>query len=91
MAEKFGFNLDEVLIGSTGVIGVHLPMEKIRAGLRSIKLIDDGGSDAARAIMTTDVNPKMSAVRYNQSGQTISIGGISKGAGMIHPNLATHA
>ena len=89
VAEKFGFDLDEVLVGSTGVIGVHLPMEKIRAGLRSIKLIDDGGSDAARAIMTTDVNPKMSAVRYSQSGQTISIGGISKGAGMIHPNLAT--
>jgi glutamate N-acetyltransferase/amino-acid N-acetyltransferase len=89
VAEKFGFDVEKVLVASTGVIGVHLPMDKIRAGLGSINLIDDGGADAARAIMTTDVHPKMAAVRYGQAGQTISIGGISKGAGMIHPNLAT--
>ena len=89
VAEKFGVDVDEVLVASTGVIGVHLPMEKLRTGLRSVELIDDGGPDAARAIMTTDLQPKMAAVRYSQAGHTISIGGISKGSGMIHPNLAT--
>ena len=66
-----------------------LPMEKLRAGLRSVELIDDGGADAARAIMTTDLQPKMAAVRYSNAGQTINVGGISKGSGMIHPNLPT--
>ncbi len=89
VAEKFGLDVDEVLVASTGVIGVQLPMEKLRTGLRSIELNDDGGADSARAIMTTDLQPKMAAVRYGSAGHTINIGGISKGSGMIHPNLAT--
>lgn len=89
VAERFGLDVEKVLVASTGVIGVQLPMDKLKAGLASIDLADDGGADAAQAIMTTDVHPKMSAVSYGQAGKTISIGGISKGAGMIHPNLAT--
>jgi glutamate N-acetyltransferase/amino-acid N-acetyltransferase len=78
-----------VLVGSTGVIGVYLPMEKVRAGIQAIRLSSDGGSAAAQAIMTTDTRPKTCAVRLDLSGASVTVGGMAKGSGMIHPNMAT--
>jgi glutamate N-acetyltransferase / amino-acid N-acetyltransferase len=79
------------LVLSTGVIGVPLPLEQITEGLRSAagRLASDGGLDAARAIMTTDTRPKHCAVRFETPAGTITVGGIAKGAGMIHPDMAT--
>ena len=79
------------LVLSTGVIGVPLPLEQITEGLRSAaeRLAPDGGLDAARAIMTTDTRPKHCAVRFETPAGTITVGGIAKGAGMIHPDMAT--
>src|SRR5207247_1322522 len=78
------------LVLSTGVIGIPLPSDKVGAGLRqaAAKLSSGGGIDAARAIMTTDTRPKHCAVRL-EGGTAITIGGIAKGAGMIHPDMAT--
>jgi len=79
------------LVISTGVIGVPLPLEQITEGLRSAarRLAPEGGLDAARAIMTTDTRPKHCAVRFETPAGTITVGGIAKGAGMIHPDMAT--
>ena len=88
-AEKLGIPPTEVLVASTGVIGVHLPMERVRAGIEAIQLSSDGGPTAARAIMTTDTRPKTCAVRVDVGECTVTIGGMAKGAGMIHPNMAT--
>lgn len=81
----------EVLIGSTGVIGKPLPVEKIVIGIGSAakKLSENGGHDAAAAIMTTDLIKKEAAVEITISGKPVRIGGIAKGSGMIHPNMAT--
>jgi glutamate N-acetyltransferase/amino-acid N-acetyltransferase len=84
-AEVAGVAPDEVLVASTGVIGQVLPMERLRAGVGQIKLSGDGGHALARAMMTTDTVPKEGAVR----GGGFTIGGVAKGAGMIHPDLAT--
>ncbi len=88
-ANRLGLRPEEVLIGSTGIIGVELPMALIRAGIRRIELSEDGGHHLARAILTTDSHPKEGAVSFQLRGKTITIGGIAKGAGMIHPNMAT--
>ena len=88
-AAKLGAPADEVLVASTGVIGVHLPMDKIRAGIAAIQLSPTTALDAAQAIMTTDTRPKTCAVRLEIGGKTVTIGGMAKGAGMIHPNMAT--
>ncbi len=79
------------LVLSTGVIGVPLPLDQVAAGLRdaAAHLAPDGGLAAARAIMTTDTRPKHCAVRLDTPGGPITIGGIAKGAGMIHPDMAT--
>ncbi len=79
------------LVLSTGVIGVPLPVEAIAAGLQDAagRLSDAGGPDAARAIMTTDTRPKHCAVRFDTSNGPVTVGGIAKGAGMIHPDMAT--
>src|SRR6267378_5808947 len=79
------------LVLSTGVIGVPLPVDKVGRGLReaAAKLAPAGGVDAARAIMTTDTRPKHCAVRLETPGGPITIGGMAKGAGMIHPDMAT--
>jgi len=81
----------EVLVASTGVIGVPLPMEKVEQGIKSAvsKLSRDGGREAAEAIMTTDTKPKFAALRLELNGGVVHIGGIAKGAGMIAPNMAT--
>src|SRR3989442_566524 len=79
------------LVLSTGVIGVPLPVDLIAAGLReaAARLSADGGPDVARAIMTTDTRPKHCAVRIDTPAGAIIVGGVAKGAGMIHPDLAT--
>jgi glutamate N-acetyltransferase/amino-acid N-acetyltransferase len=86
-ARALGIRAEQVLVLSTGVIGQRLPMEKIRAGVKDAaqKLSPAGGDDAAHAIMTTDTKPKVFAIRNSQ----FAIGGMCKGAGMIHPNMAT--
>ena len=88
-ARHLGLQPEEVLIGSTGIIGVELPMALIRTGIARIELSEDGGHDLARAILTTDTHPKGGSVSFEFQGKTISIGGIAKGSGMIHPNMAT--
>jgi glutamate N-acetyltransferase/amino-acid N-acetyltransferase len=88
-AQKLGLAEDQVLVASTGVIGRRLPMELIRAGIGEINLVPDGGSILARAIMTTDTVPKEAAVRASAGGGEFVVGGIAKGSGMIHPDLAT--
>ncbi len=79
------------LVMSTGVIGVQLPMDKVQRGVQEAvaALSPFGGSDAARAIMTTDTRPKTAGVQVEIEGATITIAGMCKGAGMIHPNMAT--
>jgi glutamate N-acetyltransferase/amino-acid N-acetyltransferase len=79
------------LVLSTGVIGVPLPVAQVAAGLRTAaeRLGPGGGPDAARAIMTTDTRPKHCAVRLETPAGMITVGGIAKGAGMIHPDMAT--
>ena len=88
-AEKLGIAPSEVLVASTGVIGVHLPMAKVREGIGAVRLSREGGQEAAKAIMTTDTRPKTCAVRLDVGGRTVTIGGMAKGSGMIHPNMAT--
>ena len=88
-AAKLGISSEEVLVASTGVIGVPLPMDKIRAGISKIKPIRRGGHDFCRAIMTTDTKPKEMAVQVDSKGTKFTIGGVAKGAGMIHPDMAT--
>src|SRR2546422_2482995 len=79
------------LVLSTGVIGVPLPHEQIADGLRAAagRLTPDGGPDIARAIMTTDTRPKHCAVRFETPAGIVTVGGVAKGAGMIHPDMAT--
>jgi len=88
-AAKLDMPPQEVLVASTGVIGVPLPMDKIRAGIPRIKLTRKGGHAFRRAIMTTDTRPKEMAVRVDSRGGRFTIAGVAKGAGMIHPNMAT--
>ncbi|MFH1651953.1 MAG: bifunctional glutamate N-acetyltransferase/amino-acid acetyltransferase ArgJ [Chloroflexota bacterium] len=85
-AKALGVPEEEVVVGSTGVIGIALPMAKIREGMGRIVLGEEGGHDFARAIMTTDTVPKEVAV--DVGGEYI-IGGVAKGSGMIYPDLAT--
>jgi glutamate N-acetyltransferase/amino-acid N-acetyltransferase len=88
-AAKLGRSPEEVLVASTGIIGVPLPMDKIRSGIPKIKPTRRGGHDLCRAIMTTDTRPKELAVQVDSKGTKFTIGGVVKGIGMIHPNLAT--
>lgn len=80
-----------VLIGATGLIGPHLPMDRIRSALpRLVKALSPEGSrDAAEAIMTTDTRPKEAALRVEINGRPVTMGAIAKGVGMIEPRLAT--
>jgi len=81
----------EVLVASTGVIGVALDRERVTAGIvaAAASLSKEGGSDAARAIMTTDPFPKEAATQLTVGGRDVAIGGMAKGSGMIEPNMAT--
>ena len=89
---QLGVDAEEVLVASTGVIGVELPMNLIRDYTPRINVRggDDAGLEFAKAIMTTDTHPKHIAVQYEASdGTMVTVGGCAKGAGMIHPNMAT--
>ncbi len=84
---------DQVLVASTGVIGMQLPIEKLTTGIEVMipTLSEDleSGHKAACAIMTTDTKPKEVAVTFEIDGKTVTIGGMCKGSGMIHPNMCT--
>lgn len=90
-AKELGIDSSLVSVASTGVIGEPLPMEKIRSGIPLVVngLKKNGGKDAARAIMTTDIFFKEVAVRGMVGGKEVTVGGIAKGSGMIHPSMAT--
>ena len=89
-AEKLGLDPSNVLVSSTGVIGVELPMARIRSGIEEVQVTEDGGHEFARAILTTDSHTKEIAIPVElSSGETVTIGGVSKGSGMIHPDMAT--
>lgn len=92
-AEALGVDADGVLIGSTGVIGKQLPIDRIRSGITMLaegkNSTLENGTAAARAIMTTDTREKQMAVEISVGGKTVTIGGMAKGSGMIHPNMCT--
>ena len=97
VCEKAAMLLDtdkeKIAVGSTGVIGYVLPHEKITAGLErafaELSYDEEGGHNAEAAIMTTDTVPKECAVRFEIDGKEITVGGMAKGSGMIHPNMGT--
>jgi glutamate N-acetyltransferase/amino-acid N-acetyltransferase len=89
VGEGVGVAPEDILVASTGVIGVPLPMDKIRFSVENIILSRDGGNQLARAIMTTDSFPKEAAVKVKDGNVEFTIGGAAKGSGMIHPNMAT--
>ncbi len=91
VSEYFYCDEREVLIASTGVIGVRLDMSKIESGIRiaTAQLSNTNGSHVAKAIMTTDTRPKSSSTIVKLGGKRVRITGIAKGSGMIHPNMAT--
>ena len=90
-AEALGISADDVIVASTGVIGQVLPIEPIANGMKPLAegLSYDGNSRAVEAIMTTDTMPKEAAVKFELGGKTCTMGGMLKGSGMIHPNMAT--
>jgi glutamate N-acetyltransferase/amino-acid N-acetyltransferase len=89
-ARALGVADEFVLVASTGVIGVPLPMSALRAGIpRLPALLSRDGASAAEAILTTDAFAKTAAVRFSLKGRPVTIGGMAKGAGMIHPQMAT--
>jgi len=90
-AAAVGCPAGEVVVASTGVIGVPLPMDKVRTGIAAAGrgLSVEGGSAAARAILTTDTKPKEVALDLDLGGRPVRLGAMAKGAGMIAPNLAT--
>ena len=91
--ELLGVPTDAVLVASTGVIGMQLPIDKIAAGVKAMApLLGDSlekGTEASKAIMTTDTKNKQVAVQIDMNGTTVTIGGMCKGSGMIHPNMCT--
>ncbi len=88
-ARHLGIDPALMLVSSTGVIGVPLPIDRILAAIPNLDPTPDGGAAAARAILTTDLVPKESAVALELGGRRIVVGGMAKGSGMIHPNMAT--
>lgn len=91
VAKDLNVNSENVLVASTGVIGVQLDMNIITQGIKKAceKVSTDGGCDLANAIMTTDTFVKTITVKTNIGGKEVKISGVAKGSGMIHPNMAT--
>ncbi|UPM49556.1 bifunctional glutamate N-acetyltransferase/amino-acid acetyltransferase ArgJ [Synechococcus sp. A10-1-5-1] len=91
VADRLGLSAEEVLICSTGVIGVPISMETLLQAIDPLaeSLSSEGGPAAAQAILTTDLIDKQIALEADLGGQTVRIGGMAKGSGMIHPNMAT--
>jgi glutamate N-acetyltransferase/amino-acid N-acetyltransferase len=90
-ADRLDLDPDQVLVSSTGVIGRFLPMEAVKTGISAAcsSMSADNGVAAARAIMTTDTVAKTAQAQIEIGGRTVKIGGMCKGSGMIHPNMAT--
>ena len=92
VAKEFHLPVEQVLVGSTGRIGVNLPMDNVSAGIRdAAKLLGNApehAAEAVEAIMTSDTRPKQLAVEFKLGGKTVRIGGICKGAGMIQPGMS---
>ncbi|WP_228281671.1 bifunctional glutamate N-acetyltransferase/amino-acid acetyltransferase ArgJ [Rubrobacter marinus] len=89
-ARELGIGADEVAVASTGVIGEHLPMDRIEAGIKSAAAdLGPDGKAFAEAILTTDTRTKEAAATAEVGGATVTVGGTAKGSGMIHPNMAT--
>lgn len=90
-AAELGIPADEMIVASTGVIGQPLPIEPFETHMKALAegLSEDGNGKAANAIMTTDTIKKEVAVRFELDGKTCTMGGMAKGSGMIHPNMAT--
>jgi glutamate N-acetyltransferase / amino-acid N-acetyltransferase len=88
-AEKIGCDPHEVAVASTGVIGVPLPVERIAAAVSAISLGAGAWNEVAKAIMTTDTRPKLISVDVPLAQGVVHLRGVAKGAGMIHPNMAT--
>ena len=88
-AARIGCAAEEVFVNSTGIIGHFLPMDLIRTATPKLELRPDGGADFARAIMTTDTFAKEAVAVFEANGRSYMVGGCAKGAGMIHPNMAT--
>ena len=91
VADALPVKAEDVVVASTGVIGQPLSIEPIAAGIAPLAaaLSEDGSADACEAIMTTDTKKKEIAVEFSLGGKTCRLGGIAKGSGMIHPNMAT--
>ncbi|MBR6772694.1 MAG: bifunctional glutamate N-acetyltransferase/amino-acid acetyltransferase ArgJ [Clostridia bacterium] len=91
VSDRLGVSSDEIAVASTGVIGQTLPIEPIENAMDGLfaELSEDGSENAALAIMTTDTVKKEIAVEFTLGGKTCRMGGIAKGSGMIHPNMAT--
>ena len=91
--ELLGIPGDAVLVASTGVIGMQLPLDRLKEGIRKLTETKaegpEAGADAAKAIMTTDTVPKQIAVEFELGGNKVTLGGMCKGSGMIHPNMCT--
>ena len=88
-ADKIGCDPHEVAVASTGVIGVPLPVERIAAAVSAMSLRAGDWNEVAKAIMTTDTRPKLQSVEVPLAGGVVHLRGVAKGAGMIHPNMAT--
>jgi glutamate N-acetyltransferase/amino-acid N-acetyltransferase len=90
-ADLLHISSSDTLVASTGVIGIAMPMDRIVQGIKeaAVSLSEAGGTNAAQAIMTTDLYNKEIAVELNLGGKVVRIGAIAKGSGMIHPNMAT--
>ncbi|AIY88355.1 MULTISPECIES: bifunctional glutamate N-acetyltransferase/amino-acid acetyltransferase ArgJ [unclassified Thermotoga] len=89
-AEELGVPVESVLVSSTGVIGVQLPMDKVENGIEeAVKVLSNDPLPFAEAIMTTDTKVKMHSTKVTIDGKEITVLGIAKGSGMIHPNMAT--
>ena len=91
VASELGLPVEDVLVCSTGVIGVALPMDLIANGIVRVAsaLREDGGAEAAEAMMTTDTVAKHAAIELDLDGSTVTVGAVAKGAAMISPNMAT--
>jgi len=86
---KLGIDPTLVMVSSTGIIGRPLPMDKVERGIADVQVSADGGPIFADAILTTDTRAKTIAVEFEIAGKTVRLGGSTKGAGMIYPNMAT--
>ncbi len=93
VSEVLGVSADQVLVASTGVIGMQLPIDRICEGVRTMAPVlcgdTEAGNAAAKAILTTDTHEKEIAVQFEAGGKTVTLGGMCKGSGMIHPNMCT--